>query len=78
MADGGGIAASRGVTQIGGRHPEGLTERTAEHGIIAEPVAGGDRTDAIAGAQIFAGAESAFEDDGDSVFSGRVGGALKF
>jgi hypothetical protein len=30
------------------------------------------------GVQVFAGAESAFEDDGDSVFSGRVGGALKF
>jgi hypothetical protein len=41
--------------------------------------AGADLTFSIApGVQVFAGGDATFEDDGDSVYAGRAGGAVKF
>lgn len=79
-------AGLKGRSSIGDDDLAGVLATTTAFTVTPEDAedavagfAGADLTFAVApGVQVFAGAESAFEDDGDSVFSGRVGGALKF
>lgn len=79
-------AGVRGSSSIGDENLAGILAVTTAFNVTPE-----DSDDAIAGflgadltfsvasnTQVFAGAETAFEDDGDSIFTGRAGVALKF